>query len=201
MPLVYTESIWYSLYNEPGVVGTSYKNYRSQVMYGQRRGWIRNAGAQGNHHILVIGPALGFLMEQLIDDGIPNVWGIDPSPWVWANTDLIRPDVLPRIANDWVGSGTEAASLAAIGAPATFRYIIDEDVASSHSDAELPAFLSSCEALLTGGAHGRIIHIVTPVQADGRPGDTGLNWKYPTEWKALAPAHTWYDTRAKEVIP
>lgn len=202
MPVTYDENIWRALYRrnrgtvdgvEQGWITYSQETFATSDMFPTRRDWLTGYGLDNNATVLVVGCAYGFLIEQLVDAGISDVWGIDPSPWIWdaANDGEWRLDVKARVANDWLGSGTEQASLQAVGAPPSFRFVVDEDAASSHSDAELPAFLAACEARLQGNVKGRIVHIVTPFPG----GDSAINWKSMAEWKALAPDHTWVDAR------
>jgi hypothetical protein len=172
-------------------------------MFGKRKDWLTGYGLDNNAKVLVIGCGFGFLLEYLIDAGIPDVWGIDPGDWYWdaANDGEWRSDVKPLVANDWIGSGTEQASLQAlpgVSGQAKFTWIVDEDAATMHTDAELPAFITACEDRLQGNVKGRIIHIVTPLRFTG-PGDSAVNWKTMAEWKAIAPDHNWVDARTGEV--
>jgi hypothetical protein len=202
MPITYDEAMVRALYKQvrPGVDGV----YPQPYTYGRkyftlglspfetRKDWLTGYGLDNNAKILVVGCAFGFMIEYLLDTGF-DVWGIDNSPWVWANAAEIRADVLPLIANDWLGSGTEQDSLDVLpNVPnnATFGWILDEDAASSHSDAELPAFIDACEDRVRGNAKGRIIHLVSPIRPQGG-GDSAVNWKTMAEWKAVAPSHRW----------
>ncbi len=199
-----TEQLARSLYKQPqpGVDGvrppalTYGRIFFSDANYNQfsaRSGWLVTHGLDGD--VLLVGSAFGYLMENLIADGISNVWGIDAGSWFWdaANSDEWATGMKARTANDWIGSGTEKASLDALPeAPAKFEWIISEDAATMHSDAELLTFIAGCEALLQDG--GRIVHLVTPVAAQG-PGDSAVNWKTLADWKLVAPGHTWVDTR------
>jgi len=169
---------------------------RAQDMVGG--GFLNNAS------MLVVGCGFGFLIERLIAAGIDltNIWGIDPGPFYWdpARDSEWDPTIKPRVANDWLGSGTEVASLQAlpgITGQARFTFIIDEDAATMHSDAELPAFIAACEARLQGNAKGRIWHLVST----GTTGDTSVNWKSLADWKAVAPDHNWMDIGTGEVAP
>jgi len=168
--------------------------------FGTRKNWLTGYGLDNNAQILVVGSGFGYLIEYLLDAGVQDVWGIDPGPYIWdsANDDQWRADVKARTANDWLGSGTEQASLDALpGVPNNerFTWIIDEDAAPMHTDAELPAFIAACEARLQGNAKGRIVHIVTP----GSAGDFSVNWKSMAEWKAVAPDHNWVNAITGEV--
>lgn len=165
--------------------------------FGERVASLTAFGLDNNATVLVVGCGFGFLIETLIAAGITDVWGIEPGPYFWdaANDAEWGPGIRARVANDWIGSGTEQASLDALpGVPNNerFGWIVDEDAAPMHSDAELPAFVAGLEARLQGNARGRIIHLVTTM-GPGGPGDSAVNWKTLAEWKAVEPAHRWFD--------
>jgi SAM-dependent methyltransferase len=186
---------------EPAIVlGYSREFYANVWDFGTRKDWLTGYGLDNNANILVIGCGFGFLIEELIAAGIPDVWGIEGGSFYWdaAQDAQWDPTVKARVANDWIGSGTEKASLDAIGAgnqQEKFDWIIDEDAATMHTDAELPAFIAACEDRLQGNARGRIVHLVTT----GTGGDTAVNWKSLSEWKAVEPNHNWVDIRTGEV--
>ena len=167
--------------------------------FATRKDWLTGYGLDNNARVLVIGCGFGYLLEYLIDAGVTDVWGLEPGSFYWdvANDGEWRSDVKPKVAADWAGSGTERASLNAIGVggPAKFTFVVDEDAAPMHSDAELPAFIAACEDRLQGNARGRIIHLVTP----GVVGDSSVNWKSLAEWKQVAPSHTWVHIGTGEV--
>lgn len=167
-------------------------------VFNTRKDWLTGYGLDNNASILVVGCAFGYLLEYLIDAGITDVWGMDPGSFYWdpAQDSEWRADVKPRVANDWVGSGTEKSSLNAIGygGAARFTFVVDEDAAPMHTDAELPAFIAGLEARLQGNVKGRIIHLVTP----GVTGDSSVNWKSMADWKAVAPDHRWFNIRTGE---
>lgn len=156
-------------------------------------------GVAPNVSVLVVGSAYGYLIERLLEAGIPNVWGIEPGDWWWnpLNAAEWSTQALLRTAKDWIGSGNEQASLNALGVPgqARFNFVIDEDVATCHSDAELPAFIAGLEARLQGNNKSRIVHLVSASRTTGVGGDSALNWKTLDDWKAVAPSHTWLDLR------
>lgn len=225
MPLVYTEQVWQSLYRltlpsvdgvpvgPPLTYGRTYE-YLDRIdpqtlqpvvgtearRHARRRNTLTARGLAANASVVCVGTAFGFLMEYLLDAGISDVYGIEPSPYVWSNTDQIRPDVLSRIVNATVGVDATADIRNALGAagmpnPQRADWIIDEDAVSSQTDdAGIAAFLDGCEDLLQGNAHGRIVHLVTPIAPSG-PGDSSLLWKTLDEWQAYRPDHTWLDAR------
>lgn len=189
---------------EPAIVDTYGRRFYAQDWnFGTRKDWMTGYGLDNNADVLVIGCGFGFLIEELIAAGIPTVWGIEGGSFFWdaAQDSEWDPAVKARVANDWIGSGTEKASLQAIdagSAQATFNWIVDEDAAPMHSDAELPAFIAACEDRLQGNARGRIVHLVSTVGPFG-PGNQAVNWKTLAEWKAVAPDHTWVDIATGEV--
>lgn len=210
MPQFLDETLARALYKrsnpiENGVVVPARTYTRSffdgNPMFNTRKDWLTGYGLDNNAQVLVIGSGFGYLLEYLLDSGI-ECWGIDPGSWFWdpANDGEWRADVKARTANDWIGSGTEQASLEAVGAPrrAKFDWVIDEDCITMHSDAELPTFIASCEDRLQGNARGRIVHLVTATTENG-PGNQAVNWKTLAEWKAVEPAHNWVDVRTGEV--
>lgn len=215
MPVSYTEAIWRALYafrphsslSTPLTYSRDYEFWsgwdNGQVARGEarrhqtRRDWLTGYGLDNNARTIHIGCAYGFLMEYLIDAGITDVWGIEPSPWIWANTSEIRADVLPKIVNATVGVDSLSTiqglfQAAGMGNPRKGDWILDEDaISSSLNDTEIANFIAGCEDLLQGNAKGRIIHIVTPLATSGIPGDSALLWKTMADWKAYAPDHTW----------
>ena len=158
---------------------------------------MMNRGITNSSSVLVVGCGLGFLMEYLIDAGV-ETYGIDTGSHLVDAAADIRVDLLPLIADDWIGSGTEKASLQALGVSgqAKFNYIVDEDAAPMHDDAELAVFYAGLEERLQGNNDARIIHIVST----GAAGDTSVNWKSLADWKATAPSHTWVDARTGDVL-
>lgn len=229
MPTVYTETIWRSLYSIPlpivgGVPVGPPLTYGRDFEYldridpqtltpvvgstsrrhSRRKDSLLSAGLLNNASIVCIGTAFGFLIETLLDAGIVDVYGIEPSPYVWANTSEIRADVLPRIVDATVGVDSTTAIRTLLGAagmsnPQRADWIVDEDAISSmNDDAEIGAFLDGCEGLLQGNARGRIVHLVTPVASTG-PGDSSINWKTLAEWEAYRPSHTWIDARSLDL--
>lgn len=234
MPTVYTEAVWRALYKKPLpqrhlIDGTpvitqppltysrdfewftdSDPNTLTPVRgvnaprHQTRKDWLTGYGLDNNARVLFIGCAYGFLMEYAIDAGINQVWGIEPSPWIWANTGEIRADVLPKIVNATVGVDSVASiqtllAAAGMGNPRRGDWIVDEDAISSQSnDTEIAAFLSACESLLQGNAKGRIVHIVTPGDPLN-PGDSACIWQPMSWWKAKAPDHTWVDANTGTV--
>lgn len=213
MPAIFDEALVRSLYSQvrpsshhidgtpidtpaPYTYGKGYFEARNFRRFNTRKDWLTGYGLDNNANILVVGSAFGYMMEYLINAGIEDVWGIDPGPWYWdaANDSEWAAGMKVRTANDWVGSGTEQASLDALpGVPNNeqFGWILDEDAAPAHSDAELPTFIAACEDRLQGNAKGRIVHLVSPIHDNGIPGDSSQNWKTLAEWKAVAPDHNW----------
>jgi len=226
MPTVYTEQVWRALYSVPapeidGVPVRLPLTYSRQYEFfdhwdfdtgnprlrgearrhSARRQGLTAGGFLNNTRVLCVGAAFGFLMEELLDFGITDVWGIEPSPYVWANTSEMRPDVQPRIVNATVGVDSTSLvqgllSAAGMTNPLRADWIVDEDAISSmNNDAEIHAFLDGCEGLLQGNARSRIVHLVTPATQPGMVGDSALLWKTLDEWSAYRPDHTWIDAR------
>lgn len=209
MPALIDATLAQALYWSPGwiedgvpVPGITYgREYYGRIgfaPFNTRKDWLTGYGLDNNAQILVVGCGFGYLIEYLLDAGISDVYGIEGGSFYWdpANDAEWRVDVKPRIANDWVGSGTEVASLQAlpgITGQARFTWIIDEDAAPAHTDAELPTFIAGLEARLQGNVKGRIVHLVTPDESGtgGAGRDTSQNWKTMAEWKAVAPDHRW----------
>ena len=214
MPAIFDEALVRALYMRPQpqtVINSVVQNPVPPLTYGAaymlddlrfdtRKDWLTGYGLDNNAQVLVVGSAFGYMMRYLHDAGITDVWGIDPGPWYWdaANDSDWATGMKALTANDWIGSGTEQASLDALpGVPNNeqFGWILDEDAAPAHSDTKLPTFISALEDRLQGNAKGRIVHIVTPLQVEQGPGDSSQNWKPLADWKAVAPDHTWVDNR------
>jgi hypothetical protein len=188
-------------YNPPPSITYSRAYYgdRLDAAFTNRASGMSNLGAASNASMLVVGSGFGFLIEALVAQGISDVYGIEPGSWYWdaANDSEWGAGIKARTAEDWIGSGTEQTSLDALpGVPNNekFNWVIDEDAAPAHSDAELPVFIAGLEARLQGNAKGRIVHLVTPVAPQGS-GDSSQNWKTMTEWEQVAPDHTWINQR------
>lgn len=195
----------------PIIYGRDYFNFTGDPSLGNVADSLRNRftnrasnvigrGVLANQSVLVVGDAYGYLMEALVAAGISDVWGIEPGAWWWdpSNDSEWAAGMKARTAQDWIGSGTERASLNGIGVggPARFNFVVDADAAPCHSDAELPAFISGLEARLQGNAKDRIIHLVSASLVTGAGGDSSQNWKTLADWQAVAPDHTWVDMRA-----
>lgn len=211
MPIDYTENVWNALYRFPGHPGhpdadgsgviqgaTSLNVIRGFLdAAATRRDWLTGYGLDNNARTIHIGPSTGLFMQYLYDAGTTDVWGVESSSYLWANTNLFQPDVAARIVQATVGVDSTSAiqslfQAAGMSNPRTGDWIIDEDAISSQlDDAGILAFLAGCEDLLQGNAKGRIIHLVSP--APGR--DTQILWKDMATWKAYAPDHTWVDLR------
>ncbi len=214
MPTFMDETIARTLYRSPqpqqrenGIVinpvppltyGPEYLSMSAQMFLDRKDELIRN-GITNNASVLVVGCGYGSLIDVLTDAGITDVYGLDPGSWIQDNLTSFQPDaaIRDRIGDDWVGSGTEQATLNSLGVTgqAKFTYVVDEDAAPAHTDIELPVFVSGLEDRLQGNARGRIIHIVSVLRTESGPGDSSQNWKTLADWKAVAPSHTWVDTR------
>lgn len=135
--------------------------------------------------VLVVGAGFGYLQEAMPHR---NVWGIEPGSWYWDHPDEFA-DV--PIARDWLGSPTAAASLAALGAPPKFDWVVDEDAVTVQVD-DLAAteFITACEEV----AKRQVVHVVTPRLEDQRESPFVL-WRSMDEWRRYAPHHRWEDRR------
>lgn len=203
MPLTYDQALYDILYNVDGPNGS--RIHYTRELYDVNHDWVARrltmvpSGLIANSNIVVVGCGFGWLIENLLDAGANNVVGVDPSPYVHANkAEHSRSDVAGRIVNATVGVDNVGSILQQAGFPATYNVVIDDDAASSNSDAELPAFLNGCEALLQGGQRARIIHLVTQKREEGGQ-DSAINWKFMAEWKALRTSHTWVNVSTGQV--
>lgn len=203
MPLVYDQNLYDALYNVGASDGR--RIHYTRELYDLNHDWMARrltmmpSGLITSANVLVVGCGFGWLMENLIDAGAASVTGVDPSPYVHANkATQSRADVVNRIVNATVGVDNVNQVLQQAGFSRTYNVVIDDDAASSNSDAELPAFLDGCQSLLQGNQQTRIIHLVTPQRAEGGQ-DSAINWKTMAQWKALRPAHTWVDVVTGEV--
>jgi len=154
-------------------------------------------GANGDGDILIVGSGLGFLNQELMDrQPSANIWGIDNGAYLagprlgdmdpryvlkWMNFDFVN---IPDIRN-------RTNALAGVR---RWRAVITEDVISSFTDAEIPAFLDQCDQATT--AQGFVIHVVTASRPDPLggidiTGDSALNWKRIEDWRATRTTHRW----------
>lgn len=141
-----------------------------------------NAGT----NILVIGCALGFLMEELNTRGF-NVWGVDNSQYI--HTIKNQPDNRNRlpIHNVSVLDADFVSEVKRLCKVNAFDVIITEDLLTSHD--EFTDIMSKCEQLLSPDVPvSNIIHIVDLTTSAPFTVKTG------TEWRAVAPTHTWLDS-------
>lgn len=186
---------------EPPVPPKTYgPNFWPPKFFNNRKDRLTQRGLIRIGSALVVGCGYGGLIHALRSFGMTDVYGLDPGPWIQDNLEEMQPnpEIRKRIGNDWIGSGTEGETLAALGAPEKFTFVIDEDAAPSHDDDELPHFMSSLEDLLSGGNKKRIIHIVTPLIPENGPGDSSQNYKTIEEWKTFAPQHEWISAWERE---
>jgi hypothetical protein len=167
-----------------------------------RKDWLTGYGLDNNAVVLVVGSGFGYLIDYLVQQGISDVFGLEPGSFYWdaANDALWPAGVKARTAEDWLGSGTEVASLDAVpGVPNNerFGWVVTEDVATCHSDAELPAFYAACEDRLQGNAKSRIVHMVSARSVPFT--DPNLNAKTMEAWSLTAPDHSFVDLMSGDV--
>ncbi len=172
--------------------------------FAQRASWLDRLGLSGD--VLVVGSAFGYLLQAVIDAGTTSVWGIDGGSWYWVSDNdsewgTARMQLIT--ANDWIGSGTEQTTLEALPntpTDAKYDWVVDEDAAPAHSDAEGPVFISSLEDRLKGSDKSQIVHLISPLRVEDGLGDSSQNWRVMTDWKAVAPDHTWVDIASGELV-
>jgi SAM-dependent methyltransferase len=141
---------------------------------------------------LVAGCGFGFLIEVAHDDGYPNVWGIDSSPYISNNRATeARGDVL-LVEDDIRGGGRVRTALRNLTGDDTFDWVISEDVLTCYDvGTDMDQMLNAAEtALAKGRPLNNVIHMVTesPLQLPF----TGLTLE---EWDAIRPAHSWVSIR------
>lgn len=133
--------------------------------------------------ILVVGCALGYLMEELKKLGM-ECYGIDNSTYIKSikNKEKVKFD----IADVSISGATFAHEMNREVGVTQFDCVITEDVLPSHDSWDL--IFSNCESVLKSSLNkNRIVHIVE-VNAGA-----GLTSKPFTEWKKLKTTHTWMD--------
>ncbi len=202
MPILYDAALVASLYNVGDPLDTTRRVTYSRELFEWDTDWVGSRMAAlppawiTAADIVVVGAGFGWLIEFLIDAGVSSAVGIDPGPYMQANMATeSRSDVTVIDATVGVDPiNSIKSALRGAGFQRSYDVVIDEDAASSHSDAELQAFYDGCEGLLRGNQINRVVHLVTPISPSG-PGDSSLNWKTMAEWKATRPAHTWIDIR------
>ncbi len=184
---------------QPGL--TMYEHRRDQL--------ISLFSLSSQDRILIGGCGYGFLIEVFRDAGYSSCWGIDDSPHVAANkASQARAD----IANEWVvndirSGGQARNALRQLTGDDIFDWVITEQLLESFADAELPTVFGAADAVTAPG--GSVIHLVVPLQqpnflADGVPVEirqnAEMNWKLMSEWKALAPSHTFVNLNNWQVF-
>lgn len=133
--------------------------------------------------ILVVGCALGYLMEELQKLGMVP-YGIDNSTYIKSikHKEKVKFD----IADISISGNTFITEMNREVGVTQFDCIITEDVLPSHNS--WTTIFSNCEAVLKPELNkNRIVHIVE-VSAGG-----GLTSKSFAEWKQLKTTHTWMD--------
>lgn len=133
--------------------------------------------------VLVVGAALGYLMEELQKLGM-ECYGIDNSQYIKSikHKEKVKFDIddVSIISNTFMTEMTREVG------QTQFDCIITEDVLPSHDS--WTTIFNNCEAVLKPGLNkNRIVHIVE-VSAAG-----GLTSKTLQQWAALKPDHTWLD--------
>ena len=133
--------------------------------------------------VLVVGCALGYLMEELEKLGM-FCYGIDNSQYIKSikNKEKVKFDIndVSIISNRF---HTEMQREVGV---TQFDCVITEDVLPSHN--AWTDIFTNCESVLTPGlSKARVVHIVE-VNAG-----SGLTSKTLTQWKSLKPDHTWLD--------
>lgn len=131
--------------------------------------------------VLVVGAALGYLMEELKKLGM-EPYGIDNSQYIKSikNKEKVKFDIddISIISNNFM---TEMAREVGV---TQFDCIITEDVMPSHDS--WTKIFENCEAVLKPGlSKSRIVHIVEVNAGEG------FTSKSRAEWKALKLDHTW----------
>lgn len=141
--------------------------------------------------IIFAGCGLGFTIEQFIDGGFTNIWGLDNSTYIDAVKGAEARGDVTIINQQWKTSGQLSAKLTIATGSNQFKWIITESVLESYDDgAEMDEILDVSELGLEAGEPlSNIIHMVYP-----SPG-VGLQFNLHTlaEWKAIRPAHTFVD--------
>lgn len=133
--------------------------------------------------VLVVGAALGYLMEELQKLGMVP-YGIDNSQYIKSikNKEKVKFD----IDDVSIISNTFMTEMAREVGTTQFDCVITEDVLPSHDS--WTKIFQNCEAVLKPGLNkSNIVHIVE-VNAAG-----GLTSKTLSQWKALNTNHTWLD--------
>lgn len=147
---------------------------------------ISKLNLQSGSDVLVIGCALGYLMEELKNKGM-NVWGCDNSQYIQTTKNRPGEDVQFPIHNiDVLDSNFVSKITRATGA-SWFDVVITEDVLTSHD--EYATILNHCETMLNPDSpKTNIVHIV-----DTTTSAPFIN-KTVEEWKSINTNHTWLNS-------
>lgn len=141
-----------------------------------------NAGT----NVLVLGCALGFLMEELNSRGF-NVWGVDNSQYIQSIKNLPANRTRLPIHNVSVLENNFVSEIKRMSKVNSFSAIITEDLLTSHDD--FTGIINKCEQLLDADSpKTNIVHIV---DLNTSPPFTV---KTATQWRAIEPTHRWMDS-------
>lgn len=171
---------------------------------------------QPNARILIVGSAFGDLMRAIRNPNTipgdsamtarPNVWGLDHSTWIENNIAVegAGAAVSRTIWADMMDYALQATqdALTAMTGGTTFRMVITEDVVSSFTPAELPAFLDICESAITGTNFSHIIHYTTTLRPGQSPFASNatvetLRWLRLSQWANQRDSHSWLGQRGQ----
>ena len=148
---------------------------------------VQVLGLESGSDILVIGCALGFLMEELKQLGM-NVWGCDNSQYIQSIKN--KEKVGFPIHNISVLEDNFVSTVQSKTGALWFDVVITEDLLSSHD--EHSKIFAHCEQLVNpNNPKNNIVHIVdVNVSAP-------FTSKTRDQWKELKPDHTWLDVVGK----
>ena len=146
--------------------------------------------------VLVVGAGTGVLVRAFRDVGYTAVFGLEPSDWIQGNALHMWGDVVLVDSDITQGNQLKARLRNGTGDD-EFTWIIDEEMSTGYTDAELveirvnpsTRWIDLPELLLSPGVpHSHIIHLVRT------SGDPTIVNVHPIEWwQALDPAHSWME--------
>lgn len=164
---------------EQGGLYTSYYRY---PFFAQRAEEVRRRFPAGIK-ILVAACGWGYLVEDLLGLGF-DAWGCDAAQYaIDKSREVLTAQASERIlkADITVQGDIDVVRAAAnLSGKQKFSLCITEDVYPCMSDEEVTASLTVLRS-----AASALFHIATCGQPNDRHRDSSLNWKSPSEWKAL----------------
>jgi hypothetical protein len=188
MPLINMDdpAEWDGMYEVPRDDGTGRGHFeiackRHIVAVSNAEGIIKALGINATHKIAMIGAGFGWMAKDVAELSGAVVAAVDTSTYIQTRK---AQDAEIEILNADVSAGAGRAALRqALGITGNSKasFMITEDVLTILTDAECQQLSSFLHNLSTV-----VVHWLT-VKDQGSGQDPRMNWKTPSQWKALLP--------------